>query len=161
MQSRRNNPAQGLVGALYFGDGCFFQCLEGPAHAVDALYARLHHDPRHRDLVVLSRSDVDRPSYAGWSMKFVPNAVAVRAVLDRHGLASFDPYHFAPGAIDDMVALLVDGPEGALAGTTPGRPMPIVRTPVDPTLATARQARLLAWAALATSLVSFVVALAR
>jgi hypothetical protein len=149
------------VGALYFADGCFFQCLEGPADAVDALYARLHQDPRHRDLAVLGRSAVERASFAGWSMKFVPNAAAVRAVLDRHGLATFDPYRFAPAALHDMVALLVDGSEGAVAGTMPGSPAPIVRTPVDRSLAMARQARLLAWAAVATSMVSLVVALAR
>ena len=42
IQSRRNNPRSGLVGALYFGDGCFFQVLEGPAAEVEALYQRLH-----------------------------------------------------------------------------------------------------------------------
>ena len=40
-QSRANNARRGLVGALYFGDGCFFQCLEGRAADVDHLYAAL------------------------------------------------------------------------------------------------------------------------
>jgi hypothetical protein len=154
------------VGALYFADGCFFQCLEGPADAVDALYARLHQDPRHRDLAVLGRSAVERASFAGWSMKFVPNAAAVRAVLDRHGLATFDPYRFAPAALDDMVALLVEGSEGGAAGSAPivptsGAPAPAVPMPVDRALTLARQARLLACAALVVSTISLVVVVAR
>ena len=69
MQSRRNNPAKGLVAALYFADGCFFQCLEGPAEEVDALYGRLPDDKRHRDLTMLSRVSIDQPSFSSWSMK--------------------------------------------------------------------------------------------
>jgi hypothetical protein len=38
MQSRRNNPRRGLVGALYYGDGAFFQCLEGEPAAIDEVY---------------------------------------------------------------------------------------------------------------------------
>ena len=163
MQSRRNNPAQGLVGALYFADGNFFQCLEGPAAAVDALYARLHDDPRHRELKVLARSPVQRPSFSGWSMKFVPNASAVRALLRKHGLAGFDPYAFTPAILADMVALLVDGADAgaveAADGATPTSPPTSASAP-DP-LALARQARLLATLALVVSLVAAGLVLAR
>ena len=116
-QSRRNNPAQGLVGALYFGDGCFFQCLEGPAEAVDGLYGRLPNDPRHRDLIVLSREAITRLSFSGWSMKFVPNAAVVREVLTRHGLRTFNPYEFSPQMLSDMVGLLLSGPDSAITET--------------------------------------------
>lgn len=161
MQSRRNNPANGLVGALYFADGCFFQCLEGPALAVDALYARLHQDPRHRDLKVLSRAAVEQASFTGWSMKFVPNASAVRSVLREHGLATFDPYHFAPAALADMVALLVEGSDPGAAATagiaqTTNRPESI-----DAPAAVARQARGIAVAALVLSALSLGFALLR
>lgn len=164
MQSRRNNPAKGLVGALYFADGCFFQCLEGPADAVDALYARLHDDPRHRDLEVLGRAVIERMSFAGWSMKFVPNAAAVRALLRRHGMASFDPYRMSPVAIADMVQLLV---EGAADGAAEGADAPVAsatpssRQPTDSSLAIARQARVLAGAALAVAVAGLGVALLR
>ena len=47
-QSRINNSRRGLVGALYFGDGCFFQCLEGRTADVERViahydYAKLHY----------------------------------------------------------------------------------------------------------------------
>lgn len=150
MQSRRNNPANGLVGALHFADGCFFQCLEGPVEAVDALYARLHQDPRHRDLKVLSRTAIVQPSFTGWSMKFVPNAAAIQGVLREHGLATFDPYRFAPAALADMVTLLVNGTDPGLA---------IAHPPGDRPLALARQARGLSAAAFALSALSVALAL--
>ena len=53
-KSRINNRRDGLVGVLYFGDSCFFQCLEGTESAVDALYARLQSDTRHTDIKLLS-----------------------------------------------------------------------------------------------------------
>ena len=117
MQSRKNNPANGLVGALYFADGCFFQCLEGPTDAVDSLYARLHQDPRHSDLKVLSRSAINQLSFSRWSMKFVPNASAVRDLLASHGLRSFDPYTFNPKVLADMVNLLLQGSDLAVSET--------------------------------------------
>ena len=40
-KSRVNNRKNGLVGVLYFGDGCFFQCLEGEETEVDKLYSKL------------------------------------------------------------------------------------------------------------------------
>jgi hypothetical protein len=161
MQSRRNNPANGLVGALYFADGCFFQCLEGPPGAVDALYFRLHEDPRHRDLKVLSRADVEQPSFSGWSMKFVPNASAVRSVLREHGLATFDPYRFAPAALADMVALLVEGSDPGAAATAANAQTTNRPESIDASTALARQARAIALVALVFSALSLGFALLR
>lgn len=158
MQSRRNNPPQGLVGALYLAEGCFFQCLEGPADAVDALYARLPQDPRHRDLTVLSRESIQQPSFSGWSMKFVPNASVVRQLLDRHKLNSFDPYSFSPAMLADMVGLLLSGPDTVL-GDRPEPTKPAKPTNNDEVLAIARQARMLASLALAASLASIALAI--
>ena len=156
MQSRRNNPANGLVGALYLSDGCFFQCLEGPAEAVDALYKRLPKDTRHRDLTVLSRESIDRPSFSSWSMKYVPNASVVRQLLDRHGLVSFDPYSFSPAMLSDMVGLLLSGPDAVLAS----RPEPARPTSTDDVLAIARRSQRLATLALIGSVLSLALAIA-
>ena len=153
MQSRKNNPANGLVGALYFADGCFFQCLEGPTDAVDALYARLHQDPRHKDLKVLSRNAIDQLSFSRWSMKFVPNATAVRNLLTRHGLRNFDPYTFNPAMLTDMVNLLLQGTD-----------VPISEAKAAPAaqntdaVAIARRAQILAAVALLMSLIALGVA---
>jgi hypothetical protein len=114
VQSRRNNPRQQLVGALYFGDGCFFQCLEGPQEAVEALYQRLHGDPRHGELRVLSREFVAAPSFSNWAMKLVPNAQEVQALMTRHGRTTFDPYSFDESLRLAMLQLLLRGADATL-----------------------------------------------
>ena len=64
LKSRVNNKKNGLVGVLYFGDGCFFQCLEGEAEAVDQLYETLLKDTRHKDLKVFSRKAIDTLTFS-------------------------------------------------------------------------------------------------
>ena len=154
MQSRKNNPANGLVGALYFGDGCFFQCLEGPAEAVDGLYTRLHRDPRHTDLKVLSRVAIDRLTFSKWFMKFVPNASSVRDVLSRHGIYNFDPYSFNAAIITDMINLLVQGADLSLSEQKAELPLANLDA-----ITLARRAQMLAYAALVTALIALGVAL--
>lgn len=133
IQSRLNNPRRGLVGALYYGDGCFFQCLEGPAQAIDALYADLLRDPRHRDLKVLQRRSIRGLSFSEWAMKYVPGAADVRALMKQRRQARFDPYRFDPATVDAMVDLLRRGAEGAVAPprAAPRRPnRPIARATI-------------------------------
>jgi hypothetical protein len=123
MQSRRNNPKSDLVGALYYGDGYFFQCLEGEEGAVETLYARLLDDPRHTDVRLMRRQTIAQRGFERWSMKYVPTASDVQALLARNGLRSFDPNRFSDRMIDDMVGLLQAGSEA----TQTARPSP---TPV-------------------------------
>ncbi|HET6431033.1 BLUF domain-containing protein [Dyella sp.] len=134
MQSRRNNPRRGLVGALYYGDGCFFQCLEGPQAEIDTLYGQLMKDARHRDLKVLRRQFITGTSFAGWSMKYVPAASDVQTLLALHGKERFDPYAFDNELLDAMVTLLHHRAEEGLNPMPPaagraraGTPVPAVQ----------------------------------
>lgn len=111
IQSRRNNARRRVVGGLYYADGCFFQCLEGPAEVVETLYQKLHSDPRHRDLKVLDRREIAAPSFQAWSMKHVPDAPEVRELLARHGRTGFEPYSFSAELVEDMVGLLLGRPD--------------------------------------------------
>ena len=108
MQSRRNNARRRLSGGLYYADGCFFQVLEGRQDEVEALYARLQADPRHRDLRVLDRREIPEPAFRAWAMKHVPDAPEVRSLMARHGRVGFDPYSFPPALVEQMVSLLLD-----------------------------------------------------
>lgn len=140
IQSRRNNARRGLSGGLYFADGCFFQVLEGPRREVEALYARLHDDPRHRDLQVLAEREIEAPAFRGWAMKHVPDAPEVRALMARHGRVGFDPYAFTPELVDGMVELLLGArdPGVAAADDAPAtRPALPIRLALAGTLAVA------------------------
>ena len=105
-KSRINNRRKGLVGVLYFGDGCFFQCLEGDEAAIDALYARLQSDGRHKDIKLFSRKQINALSYADWSMKYVPIEKEMSLLLAKGGHKKFDPYQFDDAMIHGVMSLL-------------------------------------------------------
>lgn len=108
-KSRSNNRKNGLVGVLYFGDECFFQCLEGNEETVDALYATLLQDPRHTDLKLISRKDIAQRSFTEWAMKYVPLEKPMTALLQRHGYQRFDPYVFSDEMTEAVLAVLHAG----------------------------------------------------
>jgi hypothetical protein len=105
-QSRINNRRNNLVGVLYFGDGCFFQCLEGEKSAVDRLWSRLQSDPRHKDVKLLSSEPISQVTYEEWAMKFVPLDSQMKQVLNEGGLKKFDPYRFDKAMVQKVMDLL-------------------------------------------------------
>ncbi len=106
--SRRNNRAKEVGGVLHYGEGYFFQALEGQRATVDELYNRIAEDSRHRDVKILTFEDVDDRYFADWSMKYVPLENQIQRMLDRHGIA-FDPYRFDKAIVDDFLKLCVHG----------------------------------------------------
>lgn len=108
-QSRVNNARRGLVGALYFGDGCFFQCLEGRTAEVERLYAALLQDPRHTDLKVLIRRPIERTGFETWAMKYVPLDAEMKALLRELGMPTFDPYRFDDATVARVLDMLGSG----------------------------------------------------
>ena len=79
--SQRRNVTRGITGVLVFGNGVFFQWVEGPPTEVQNLVVSLHGDSRHHDIVELDRSvDKRERLYPGWEMERV-EADDIRAVL--------------------------------------------------------------------------------
>lgn len=68
--SRLNNRQHDITGFLLFNGRRFLQHLEGPADAVESVYARIHADPRHHALVLLSRQEAEFRAFSRWSMAF-------------------------------------------------------------------------------------------
>jgi hypothetical protein len=64
----RNNPREGLTGALLFDRGRFVQVIEGPHAAVARVLGRIGADPRSGPLEVLLDVEVTHRSMAEWSM---------------------------------------------------------------------------------------------
>lgn len=110
-QSRRNNMHRNLVGVLYYGNGCFFQCLEGNSDDIDQLLESLRRDPRHRDLEILSRESIDYLSFMDWNMKYVSVDQKVQDLLKQHNMNRFDPYQFSPEMIKQLVDVFHQLPE--------------------------------------------------
>lgn len=142
IQSRLNNVKRGLVGALYFGDGCFFQCLEGRAEQVDRLYAALLEDPRHTDLKLLSRRAIEQPTFSVWSMKYVPLDAPMKHLLERQDLRAFDPYRFDDATVAQVLQMLQAGGDVAVdPGKSVEKPFTLRTDPsLDQALRTSRWA---------------------
>lgn len=70
LAARRHNGDSGITGMLLFREGDFMQLLEGTVADVDALYARIAEDPRHRDLDMLQATDAAERMMPGWRMAY-------------------------------------------------------------------------------------------
>jgi hypothetical protein len=68
---RQNNERNGITGALLFNNGCFAQLMEGPTTAVNQLFEKIRMDPRHHDVVLLSRGVLTTRTFPDWAMSFV------------------------------------------------------------------------------------------
>lgn len=68
--ARAHNAREGITGILLYGDGHFVQLIEGEPAAVDALYAKIARDTRHRQLFEVYRQSVNTRDFPNWSMAF-------------------------------------------------------------------------------------------
>lgn len=80
--SRENNISREISGALYYVAGSFFQVLEGPEDAVEALYEKIGKDPRHAGVMLLRRRFVRYRSFEHWAMGYVSNLESSDALVD-------------------------------------------------------------------------------
>lgn len=113
--AQRMNPVHGITGLLVYGGGMFFQWIEGPRDKVTQLMERIHHDPRHERVVMLSQTEEVRERlFPDWSMELVaPGDIrpvlqdALASAKDARStaalclmLAQFDAERLGPGAAD-------------------------------------------------------------
>ncbi|NVJ62341.1 MAG: BLUF domain-containing protein [Gammaproteobacteria bacterium] len=109
LQSRRNNSRDKVGGVLHFGDGYFFQCLEGNSRTVTDVLSRIKRDTRHRDFKILSKTEPNKRLFKNWSMKYVPVETVFSDIMARHGLDKFNPYQFDSDIINQLLEACVFG----------------------------------------------------
>jgi hypothetical protein len=106
LTARRHNRAHGITGVLCQGQGLYLQVLEGERDAVNALYAHIVADRRHRHVVLLHLEEIGKRRYPDWSMAHVSLSGDDPMIAMKH--PEFDPYS-ASGAfvlqlVDELVA---------------------------------------------------------
>jgi len=100
------NTQNDITGMLCEGQGVYLQALEGERSKVTSLYARIHADPRHRDLELLHCESITERRYRGWSMA----RVSLSDVDPQTKIVwpEFDPYStsgaLVMARIDELVA---------------------------------------------------------
>jgi DNA-binding response OmpR family regulator len=67
---RVKNEQLGLSGMLLMAGTDFFQVLEGPRHVVDATFARIESDPRHKRVTKIVRESIPHRFFKDWTMGF-------------------------------------------------------------------------------------------
>jgi hypothetical protein len=91
--AKHHNPRFGITGLLVFGSGIFFQWLEGPRDNVTRLFKMISADPRHSDVVLLTKEDEFRERlFPNWDMELVA-AEDISAVLEDALNEATDPKH--------------------------------------------------------------------
>lgn len=68
--ARSHNQANDITGILLYFDLVFFQVLEGPKDALDALFARIVEDPRHKDVTLQVSEPSGTRLFPDWSMAY-------------------------------------------------------------------------------------------
>ncbi|MCC5866239.1 MAG: BLUF domain-containing protein [Wenzhouxiangella sp.] len=104
--SRRNNKRSQIGGVLCYGDGCFFQCLEGERGSVEKLYQTIANDNRHRDVTLLLSRSVHHRQFRLWAMKYLSVDRPIRQFLAEQGLKRFDPFALDGEAVDRLLEIL-------------------------------------------------------
>lgn len=66
--ARRNNPREGITGALICRHDLYLQLIEGPADAINALYAKIAADDRHCNVELLLTEDMGERMFPDWAM---------------------------------------------------------------------------------------------
>jgi hypothetical protein len=69
-RARQDNARARLTGMLLYTEGAFFQVLEGPAEAVDALYSKIERDTRHAKMTKIIEEPIQRRVFGDWTMGF-------------------------------------------------------------------------------------------
>ncbi|NVK39436.1 MAG: BLUF domain-containing protein [Gammaproteobacteria bacterium] len=105
-KSKRNNPKLNIGGVLYYGDGYFFQVLEGARDDIYALYEKIGKDTRHSELKVLTEGYIDQGLFGDWSMHFVPSKSQIRQLLAEHSFVRFTPFLFSQVLLQKLMVVL-------------------------------------------------------
>lgn len=67
---RTLNRAAKITGHLHREEDVYYQWIEGPVAAIEALLIRLQGDPRHTDFSLLGRQITTHRQFADWSMGY-------------------------------------------------------------------------------------------
>lgn len=110
--ARDKNAARGITGFMLYRQDRFIQLLEGPALAVTGLFATIHSDPRHEDVVLVGCNPVLKRTFENWSMGYLPLTQEAGRILHRHtGCDLFETKEFTFKVLLRLMTVLAGGHE--------------------------------------------------
>lgn len=69
--AQRENSAYQITGFLCFGNGYFFQYIEGEKSAIEQLFGNIQRDGRNRDVTLKSKGVIEQRLFQDWQMLMV------------------------------------------------------------------------------------------
>jgi hypothetical protein len=109
--SHVHNPEHGITGVLctYPGQDVFLQAIEGSRAEVNALYANIVRDARHRDVTLLLYEEIEQRRFAGWRMGSVDlKKVNLGTILRYSERPVLDPYAMSGKAALALLEELIE-----------------------------------------------------
>ena len=94
--SRRNNKRDGVTGVMLYDDGTIIQVIEGPTSAVEATWKRISRDPRHKNIIVLTKGPISHCVFDGWDLGFEKGCGFGGFHLDEDAVRARVPENFPP-----------------------------------------------------------------
>ena len=109
----RHDPNGDLTGALLFNERYFVQVMEGDRIALAAKMWALAADKRHSTMVMLSADDIERRTFARWSVGFAGRSVASERLCLRFGASrTLDPTTMTGRAVLDLLTEFAQADQG-------------------------------------------------
>lgn len=106
--TRQYNFNHQLTGVMLYGNGYFFQCLEGRKTQVDGLYQHLLKDPRHQNVALLSYEHRSAAQFGQWNQRYVRFEPPVEHFFNQNELMPFNPYLLNTQLIHPFMDLLYE-----------------------------------------------------
>lgn len=94
--SIKNNKDDGITGVLCYGNGYFFQYVEGSEQVLTNLKNRLLMDDRHKDIQTLEFCAINERKFTGWSLRSIILERWMISDPKAKALLPFKPYNWAP-----------------------------------------------------------------
>ncbi len=98
-----HNKAENISGILCYGNGYFFQYIEGTEQALTNLKNRILKDNRHKDIQTLAFSAITERRFTGWSLRSI---ILERWMLKDPKVKEFLPFKPYEWASNDWVKFL-------------------------------------------------------
>lgn len=106
--SIQNNKSEDVTGILCYGNGYFFQCIEGSEQVLTNLKNRILMDDRHKDMQLLEFVEIAKRRFTGWSLRSITLEKWMIKDSKIKALMPFTPYEWSTGKWQQFLGMLQD-----------------------------------------------------
>lgn len=104
----KNNTVDEVTGILCYGNGYFFQCIEGSEQALTNLKNRILMDARHKDMQTLGFAAIAKRRFTGWSLRSMTLERWMLSDSKVKALMPFKPYEWGTTQWHQFLDVLQD-----------------------------------------------------